>query len=126
MREIKFRVWEIHNKQMSQNANLWQLLTAKLPISLNQHGQADERYCVVMQYTGLKDCNGKEICEGDILNAMVSKRRFTVFYENGAFQVRNNERETYTLHELLRRRKHAKFETEIIGNIYENPELLKP
>jgi uncharacterized phage protein (TIGR01671 family) len=70
---------------------------------------------VVMQFTGLTDKNGKEIYEGDIV------KRFTGYvfevkireYSLGA--INNSKAFGYDLHPL----------DEVIGNIYQNPELLK-
>ncbi|KQL21763.1 hypothetical protein AN957_02890 [Cytobacillus solani] len=68
-----------------------------------------------MEFTGLKDKNGKEIYEGDII-ALPYKRTFpelglqnhTVIFKNGYFSC--SDYNTYA--------------SEVIGNIYENPELL--
>lgn len=71
----------------------------------------------IMQYTGLKDKNGKEIYEGDIvlwIDSKGNKRQNKVFFERGAFRLRN------TYFELL-----EYGILEVIGNIYENPELLE-
>lgn len=85
------------------------------------------------QYTGLKDENGKEIYEGDIIefsydmfvgnfNTFVAKGK--VVFEEGAFYVevfeneRTTEDEAYLLYSI-------NLDTiEVIGNIYENKELL--
>jgi hypothetical protein len=76
----------------------------------------------VMQYTGLKDKNGKEIYEGDILLDWEGLKRYVVEWNEkwACFQTRKlqNDRiemEMDTLHTA-----------EAIGNIYENPELLAP
>lgn len=76
---------------------------------------------VVTQYTGLNDKNDKNIYEGDILNDNY-ERWFVVFWkENEAsFWIRKyNDDEIYPLTEDV------KNEMQIIGNIFENPELLK-
>ena len=64
----------------------------------------------IMQYTGLKDKNGKEIYEGDILEVYggecinyLVESLYSIFYD----------------------RINTELEYEIIGNIHENPELLK-
>ena len=78
----------------------------------------------VMQFTGLKDKNGKEIYEGDILqNVTKDQRRLSVFeiswYQPscGFVKEKKGEGNMFTLEV-------SKY-LEIIGNIYENPELLK-
>jgi len=73
----------------------------------------------VGQYTGLKDKNGKEIYDGDIFRDN-DTFIWQVYNEDGMFMARGGE---YGLSEIL-----IEFVTEhceIIGNIYENPELLE-
>lgn len=72
------------------------------------------------QYTGLKDKNGKMIFENDILDYWENgkenkKQRLKVFYENGQFVV-----DHYAINLLNSRN----MSSEIIGNIFDNPELL--
>ena len=142
MREIKFRAWMIAGKYMKQwddleHLNFW---------AYANHGGIWE----LMQYTGLKDKNGKEIYEGDILglNETILPDKQTEF---GQVEVRfgayddseieygspgfgwwvtgyhgynrlNGITDKYVIeeHSLLT----VCDEYEIIGNIYENPELL--
>jgi len=52
MREIKFRAWD---KDLHKMYNKWTVIPD------------DDRSHILMQYTGLKDKNGKEIYEGDIV-----------------------------------------------------------
>ncbi len=82
----------------------------------------------LMQYTGLKDKNGKEIYEGDIISWKVEedngykRTQFTevceVRFDNGNYKFGANE--TSWWHDLRGTEK----EVEVIGNIYENPDLL--
>ena len=72
----------------------------------------------IMQFTGLHDKNGKEIYEGDIV------QRGVIVFERGKFQGcyfdgNGNLEETWE-DDLYQERK-----IEVLGNIYENPELLK-
>ena len=76
----------------------------------------------LMQSTGLKDKNGKEIFEGDILKS--NKYITSVFYERGAYCVKfsRTPNTTVTMNVISFI---EKYKTKIIGNIYENPELLE-
>lgn len=71
----------------------------------------------VGQYTGLKDENGREIYEGDLLG---EKEKAEVKFEDGAFRVRG-----YVIGEWLGKMEMRQIDANIIGNIYENPDLLK-
>ena len=62
MREIKFRAWnKLINSMDYDIQNTHDSLRDSFADYLN------DKYCVVMQFTGLTDVNGKEIYEGDIL-----------------------------------------------------------
>lgn len=84
---------------------------------INQYGVSniDVDYKTISEYTGLTDKNGKKIFEGDIL-----KNRFD---EIGIIEYQQ-ERATF----VLKYNKYVlwtKSEVEVIGNIFENPELLE-
>ena len=89
----------------------------------------------VGQFTGLKDKNGQEIFEGDIINTAFSTRAFGVvtWNEDGYFFIdvhfgkydKFND-EYSTLGHMLRVQIDGKpIDIEVIGNIHENPELMK-
>jgi hypothetical protein len=79
-------------------------------------GEANEGKLFLMQYTGLKDKNGKEIYEGDILRAPHCTTG-PVEWIDHAFWIRQGD----TSHDLLWPNVER---AEILGNIYEIPELL--
>jgi len=87
-----------------------------------------EGRCELMQYTGLKDKNGVEIYEGDILQIIVDElgehivQHYEVAFEAPSFVCKHTINPEYIggTHPL---REVEDFE--VIGNIYENPELLK-
>lgn len=87
---------------------------------------------VLMQYAGIKDKNGKEIYEGDIVNIHQTVNGENVFVieitNTGlvipSYRFDRNYKYQYNIRELLEVDEYEK-EIEVIGNIYENPELLE-
>ena len=125
-REIKFRVWDTDKKQFVPdnlfvigNFGVYLIEMGKLVLMDN---------IVIQQYRGLKDKNGVVIYEGDILYFPNNKKTCKVVYYNGAFGV-DYYYDSYPTHLFhwydFVDTSHEKIIPEIIGNIYENPELLK-
>jgi uncharacterized phage protein (TIGR01671 family) len=123
MREIKFRLWDTERKEM---------VYPKLVGDTFQFGgmYLEELFndpdVPVMQYTGLKDKNGREIYEGDIVTTDYPTVRnmadnwLVEYGHTGMFQLaRGSFKES--IHDLV----YNKWKLEAIGNVYENPELLK-
>lgn len=134
MRKIKFRAWDKQKNEFykptheAYKGNLFELLIA-FSGSLNAHtmqglvhesGSFPERF-ILMQYTGLKDKNGKEIYEGDILKTDSGNKQ--VIYNAPSFDLEDYDNGDY--YEGQNPYCHSWNEFEIIGNIYENPELLE-
>lgn len=136
-REIKFRAWLKKEKKMVQ--------VSRLPLKAKngkyEDGQSVGWYYTdqasyndydidysniedieLMQYVGLKDKNGKEIFEGDIVNTNIDLMgivRFDIGYyfewiTNNLVSIWNKDMKVW-----------VEWGLEIIGNIYENPELLE-
>lgn len=117
MREIKFRVWDEVKKQMVYLEKF--NYPYMVGFSDETHKIYPYQFVELMQYTGLKDKNGKEIYEGDIIK-FVGENCLVNYVENDcAFRIDVDSRISTAL-----RKAHSK-DYEVIGNIYENPELLK-
>ena len=120
MREIKFRAWDKVNKKVRKVMSLDFYNTRQSEVTLASDGDVYLRYfeqVELMQYTGLKDKNGKEIYEGDLLKTRIGG------YEQASPYVVEDMRKLYF--ELKRDDSYYRIQqTVIIGNIYENPELM--
>lgn len=133
MRDIKFRVWDTENKEMLkvQELDFEDIFYGgRLSIRTNQYNDYfDIEDMILMQYTGLKDKNGKEIYEGDIIFDSFYERKAKVVFLEGAFWLDyiDDFKEYKTIHKRyqLLANYDNKSVLEVIGNIYDNPELLK-
>ena len=70
----------------------------------------------LMQSTGLKDKNGKLIYEGDVIENLIIQAKYIVVFSNAKFMLKSTISESYLSPD-------TNFD-EVIGNIYENKELL--
>ena len=119
MRENKFRAWDKENKIMFRD-NLTVLATLRSKFLCEENGDLDVyRHFEFMQYTGLKVKTG-EVFEGDIGKSVDGIFLVTWDEEKAAFVMRfyGYPEETLYLEEMWN-------DAEVIGNIYENPELLE-
>lgn len=79
----------------------------------------------VGQYTGLKDKNGKKIFEGDVVNVNTNKDTLCHRYEGRHLVIRFDEYHRFVASGRLEYPLCNHYEWEIIGNIHDNPELLR-
>ena len=123
MREIKFRAWDKDLKRWTNYS-----IDDDLLMFYDKQGECWEidqegKRFILCQYTGLKNFNGKEIYEGDIIRALdywIGVAKF--FDKNPAFifeAIDKNYRGSRV--SMTQFDRHVK----IIGNIYENPEMLE-
>lgn len=124
-REIKFRAWNENTKKM---IDLLKITPLALDPTLITDGLflpfSDE--LILMQFTGLRDKNGKEIYEGDVLSTEADPPRICeIKYDDkfGAFMVGWQPHAFYS--KLAEYAYFNNDEIKVIGNIHENPELVK-
>ena len=143
MREIIFRGKDVrgnwHEGLLAHIGNAWYIS--------NKVGVAtafEIRPETVGQFTGLTDKNGKMIFEGDIIKAYFQPKNFknppyaigSVIFENGTFKVVVHVSKNSTVYNVFEKENTAAYSIEhnfldryyvleVIGNIYDNPELLQ-
>lgn len=138
-REIKFRAWDEKYKQFADYEEIEECLSCQ-----NRDGWKSSdgmgccfginavellADCIVEQYTGLKDKNGKEIYEGDIVEEDID---FNSKMTDGTFRYKvywNEDELCWSLYPISSESIHNDLwelnsSRRVIGNIHENPELL--
>jgi uncharacterized phage protein (TIGR01671 family) len=129
-REIKFRAWDNYQNCMYD----WNDLNLPSSMTFIDYCNGKNHYIKLMQYTGLKDKNGVEIYEGDVL--LDGEHTFRVYDTTGGFTIKasvwRKDLKDAVHSDLLiwepltdaQLQSYIKQSCEIIGNIHENPELL--
>ena len=121
-REIKFRVY-ISKYKILDTPDIINFNTQEVKYDSDYYSLDDIE---LMQYTGIKDKNGVEIYEGDIVLIRIDKtnilHKTVIKFKHGAFiaDIIGNNDYIYLFHFGFN-----KDDFEVIGNIYENPELLE-
>lgn len=141
MRKFKFRAW--YKKEKIMRNVIGEVYCECFPYDFTKN-----KNLVLMQYTGLKDKNGKEIFEGDIVKFDDTAKNdcFEIYnfeniaeitFNNGRYELKNFLKENTTVSNgVIKASNYFQWDNEmwfefmnkeltIIGNIYENPELLE-
>lgn len=115
MKALKFRVWEEREKAY----DTWSyILDMSGNLFRNAYGAligCDKKDYIIEQYTGIKDKNGKEIYEGDIMKYDACLYR--VFWDKGGFDFEHIGEHGWTSRDVFS-------EGKVVGNIHENKNLL--
>lgn len=128
MRELKFRVWDTKNKQfLSQSSEYYHIgdITG-IPYTLNEILNKLDRF-VVQQFTGLYDKNKKPIYEGDIIKytrLIEKERRIVELFSFIKFQDAKFGFDLTGFNDMFYDLSDEP-DFEVVGNIFENSELLK-
>ena len=102
-REIKFRFWYKPSKEMSLAVGLEEIRT------MNDQAEDKDGNLIPMQFTGLLDKNGVEIYEGDVIQSRNGAKKLVEWND------------LFTGYKAIQ----SSLSLEVIGNIYEDPELLE-
>ena len=123
-REIRFRLWNPEREVLTAGLDMNTIICTS---DIDFVNDFDKKGMIWMQYTGMRDRNGKEIYEGDIV---ISKGDVSVLYVVKFGQYMYSDA-CFFLEEISDTNPPLRFfsrgidQTEIIGNIYQNPELLE-
>ena len=134
MREIKFRAWDKKTKSFVNLSTCEVYFTTQNElfvgetIELGTHEEFND--FVLQQYTGLKDMNGKEIYEGDVIVIDSDKDKiiYVIVYEYGEYLAITPNKNIDVFgsgYDQLSLSMSGTEDYKIIGNIYENPELIE-
>jgi uncharacterized phage protein (TIGR01671 family) len=134
MREIKFRFWNNEKKEMFDEVTLIGLHYKNdndPPVYTCDSGSRVSHYSdgAVMQYTGLKDSEGKEVYEGDIVCNVLVGEYFEIEWDTiGAgflFHNTNQAKRTHGIDYYEFEDMCGGFGFLVLGNVHEHPRLLK-
>lgn len=112
MREIKFRAWDKNKKNWESS---FSISNEGLFMRLGIGQKSDEM--VIQQFTGLLDKNGKEVYEKDVVRIEEVPNNNRSYFSDKVVEWRGFQLYPFCLNHIASR--------EVIGNVFENPELIK-
>ncbi|MGH2080238.1 YopX family protein [Aerococcus urinaeequi] len=138
MRDIKFRAWDKKKNDWFDDDEGSLYIELNGNINFGWNGEVMDDYTdrvILLQYTGMKDVRGVEIYEGDIVKTrkIFIKPRHTDFTEGEgkvifsdiSFYILQVDSREVILGNYNPHSENTVTQIEVIGNIYENPELLE-
>jgi len=125
-RPIKFRAWNKEHKKWLKNinpqGNPLTIYTITFDGYVWEKGKDDSftmGEIALQQFTGITDAKGKEVYEGDIMKYSSTNHEGEVIFWQGRFLISSEKDDAHYDLQITS-------DLEVIGNIYETPELLTP
>ena len=134
MRELKFRAWNEEEKQMALVSSLHSNMNVHVSYKKGEEKKGcffggnwvgadwNKQNSILMQFTGLKDKNGVEIYEGDMLKIDDEKNIWIIEYFGCGFRGKPKDKNDLMKGYFLTNNNYLQFK--VIGNIHENKELV--
>ena len=118
-REIKFKAWNDKMKVMGEGFSLYEYVEGSIKNKemMEEGSPFFPIETIFLQFTGLKDKNGKEIYDGDIVTFENFIKKFEIVFLKGCYFL-NNDSSSFRINTCNQTR------MEVIGNKFENTELL--
>jgi hypothetical protein len=116
MREIKFRAWDRHREDVQMIT--WEMMQQSR-YAKPGHGWWNDCSYTLMQFTGFNDPAGAEIYERDIVYIAKAKEHREIRFSDGGFRIFASDGDSWPMNQ------ERASGLMVVGNIYENPELLK-